>query len=99
VAFFQTIDALGIVYSGALGGAGDVIWPGVLTVIYAWGPLVLGGWLLAEYVPQLGPVGPWIAAAVYVGALGITMAWRFESGSWRSIKLIKPGSRTLETHP
>ncbi len=99
VAFFQTVDALGIVYSGALSGAGDVVWPGVLTVIYAWGPLVLGGWLLAEYAPHLGAVGPWIAAAVYVAALGITMAWRFERGSWRSITLVERGSDLLETHP
>ncbi|MCH2135188.1 MAG: MATE family efflux transporter [Phycisphaerales bacterium] len=99
VAFFQTIDALGIVYSGALGGAGDVIWPGVLTVIYAWGPLVLGGWLLAVYVPEWGAIGPWIAAAVYVIALGFTMAWRFERGRWRRIELLQTGSTTLETHP
>ena len=99
VAFFQTVDALGIVYSGALGGAGDVVWPGVLTVIYAWGPLVLGGWLLAEYVPQWGAVGPWVAAAVYVAALGITMAWRFERGAWRKIQLVDAPSSTLETHP
>jgi len=98
VALFQTIDALGIVYSGALGGAGDVIWPGVLTVVYAWGPLVLGGWLLAVYVPQWGATGPWIAAAGYVILLGFTMAWRFERGRWRSITLIEPTRPSPETH-
>jgi MATE family multidrug resistance protein len=99
VAFFQTIDALGIVYSGALGGAGDVIWPGVLTVIYAWGPLVLGGWLFITYMPQLAAVGPWIAAAIYVILLGVTMAWRFERGRWRSITLVRPTGPIPETHP
>jgi MATE family multidrug resistance protein len=96
VAFFQTVDALGIVYSGALGGAGDVIWPGVLTVVYAWGPLVLGGWLLAVYVPQWGATGPWVAAAVYVILLGFTMAWRFERGHWRKIKLLAPSEPKSE---
>jgi MATE family multidrug resistance protein len=92
-AVFQTLDALGIVYNGALRGAGDTIWPGVITIIYSWAFIVGGGWAMAVLFPQLESVGPWIGAAVYIGALGVTMAVRFESGRWRRIKLLDPAER------
>ncbi|MCH8822165.1 MAG: MATE family efflux transporter [Planctomycetes bacterium] len=87
-AIFQTVDAFGIVYTGALRGAGDTVWPGVVTVIYSWSFIVLGGLGMTVVWPELESVGPWIAASVYIILYGITMAWRFESGRWRSIKLL-----------
>lgn len=87
-AVFQTFDALGIVYSGALRGAGDTIFPGVVTVVLSWTVIVGGGWLLATRVPEWSSLGPWIASAAYIIVLGFAMAWRFESGRWRRIKLV-----------
>ena len=87
-AFFQTADAFGIVYTGALRGAGDTIWPGVVTIIYSWVFIVAGGWAMIELWPELESVGPWIGAAVYIIIYGVTMSLRFERGRWRSIKLI-----------
>ena len=93
VALFQTVDALGIVYTGALRGAGDTVWPGVITAVYSWVFIVGGGWIAVTYFPQTGSIGPWIAAAIYVIIIGITMAIRFERGGWRSIKLIEGDDR------
>jgi len=87
-AVFQTFDAFGIVYTGALRGAGDTLWPSAATIIYSWSFLVAGGWALARFVPQWESIGPWIGAAAFITVYGITMAWRFESGAWRSIKLL-----------
>jgi MATE family multidrug resistance protein len=87
-AIFQTFDALGIVYSGALRGAGDTIVPGVLTVVLSWTVIVGGGWLLATRVPEWSSLGPWIASAVYIILLGFAMAGRFESGRWKRIRLV-----------
>ena len=103
-AIFQTADALGVVYSGALRGAGDTVWPGVMTMIYSWVFIVLGGWLLVEYVPQWTSVGPWIGASVYIILFGLTMAWRFERGPWRRINLVErkgagEASREREASP
>ncbi len=89
-AVFQTFDAFGIIYTGALRGAGDTLWPSFATIIYSWSFIVAGGWALAVYVPQLESVGPWIGAAVFIICYGVTMALRFESGGWRSIKLLDP---------
>ena len=88
VALFQTVDALGIIYSGALRGAGDTVWPGIVTAIYSWVFIVGGGWIAVTYFEELGSIGPWIAAATYVILIGLTMAVRFERGGWRSIDLL-----------
>jgi MATE family multidrug resistance protein len=87
VALFQTVDALGIIYTGALRGAGDTVWPGVITAIFSWVFIVGGGWVAITYFPETGSIGPWIAAASYVIIIGITMTIRFERGGWRSIDL------------
>lgn len=89
-AVFQTFDAFGIVYSGALRGAGDTIWPGLVTIVYSWLFIVLGGWLLVRYAPGLESIGPWIAASVYIIIFGLTMWRRFANGRWRSIRLLHP---------
>jgi multidrug resistance protein, MATE family len=87
-AIFQTFDALGIVYSGALRGAGDTIVPGVATVVLSWTVIVGGGWWLATRIPEWSSLGPWIASAAYIILLGFVMAGRFESGRWRRIRLV-----------
>jgi MATE family multidrug resistance protein len=88
-AVFQLFDAVGIVFIGALRGAGDTLWPMIVTICMSWA-MVLGGGVLAVWLlPGLGSVGPWAAASAYVVAQGVVMAWRFESGAWRKIDLLK----------
>ena len=87
-AIFQTLDAIGIVYTGALRGAGDTIFPGVLTVIVSWGVIVAGGYAMTQLAPGLESTGPWIAATAYIAILGIVLAIRFERGGWRRIHLL-----------
>ncbi|MBC8201698.1 MAG: MATE family efflux transporter, partial [Planctomycetes bacterium] len=72
VAVFQTVDALGIVYTGALRGAGDTVFPGIVTAIYSWVFIVGGGWVAITFFPQLGSIGPWIAASIYIILIGLT---------------------------
>jgi MATE family multidrug resistance protein len=88
-ALFQMFDAMGIVYVGALRGAGDTLWPMIATTTLSWGFTVGGGWLMVRYVPQWTSVGPWITASLYVIVLGILMAVRFEGGSWQKIRLLE----------
>lgn len=92
-AIFQTVDALGVVCTGALRGAGDTIWPGIATLILSWVFIVGGGWAFVALAPGLESLGPWIGAAVYIIAYGVTMFLRWESGRWRRIKLVDRGAR------
>lgn len=87
-AVFQTFDALGIVYAGALRGAGDTLVPGAVTVGLSWAVIVGFGWWLTENAPGLASLGPWIASAAYIIVLGVFLAFRFEGGEWRKIRLL-----------
>jgi MATE family multidrug resistance protein len=89
-AIFQTFDAVGIVYTGALRGAGDTLVPGVATIVLSWSLIVgLGAWL-AWNRPEWTSVGPWVGASVYIIVYGVWMALRFERGAWRRIRLLEP---------
>ncbi|MFM7259675.1 MAG: MATE family efflux transporter [bacterium] len=89
---FQLLDAVGIVYTGALRGAGDTLFPGVATVVLSWAVVVGGGIVMTRAFPELESVGPWIAATVYIVALGIVVAARFERGGWRRLHLLGDAS-------
>lgn len=91
-AIFQTFDAVGVIYTGALRGAGDTIWPGVITMIYSWLFIVAGGYAVVYAFPQLESLGPWLAAAFYIIVYGLTMWRRFAGERWRSIDLLKRGA-------
>ncbi|MDP6637389.1 MAG: MATE family efflux transporter [Phycisphaerae bacterium] len=88
-AVFQLSDAVGIVYIGALRGSGDTRWPMFVTLGLSWCIIVGGGFAIVMLIPQLESLGPWIAASAYVIVMGAVMAWRFESGAWRKIDLLR----------
>ncbi|MCB9845062.1 MAG: MATE family efflux transporter [Phycisphaeraceae bacterium] len=94
-AVFQIFDAAAITMLGALRGAGDTVWPGVLTIVLSWGCIVGGGWLIVALVPNLGSLGPWIAASTYIVLLGLGLLTRFIRGRWREITLLDPESKPL----
>lgn len=95
-AMFQLFDAVGIVYVGALRGAGDTFWPMIATFAVSWIVLIGGGLLAIRIEPRLESVGPWIAATAYVVLLGLLVAWRFESGKWRKIRLLNRSAAALD---
>ncbi len=88
-AVFQVFDALGISLIGVLRGAGDTVWPGVLTIVLSWTCIIGGGVVIAEVAPKLGSVGPWIAAALYIVLLGLGLLWRFSGGQWRTFHVLE----------
>ncbi|MBL9147719.1 MAG: MATE family efflux transporter [Phycisphaerae bacterium] len=88
-AVFQTFDAVGIVFSGALRGAGDTIFPGIITVVFSWVFIVGLGWLLAvHWAPSWESFGPWVASSVYIILLGLAVGGRFYSGAWKRRRLV-----------
>lgn len=82
-AVFQLFDGLGITLIGVLRGAGDTVWPGVLTIVLAWTCIVLGGGVVVRVWPAGGALGPWLAAGAYIILLGMGLLYRFASGRWR----------------
>jgi len=85
-AFFQVVDALGIVAAGSLHGAGDTRWPLLLQATLAWfvrlpavylGAFVLGG----------GVLGAWGGELAYVMVLGGVLMRRFRTGEWQTVHI------------
>jgi len=85
-AVFQLVDAVGIIASGSLRGAGDTRWPFVVQTLLAWLlrlPLVY----LIAVVLERGVLGAWMGELGYVAVLGSTWLLRFRHGAWRTIRI------------
>lgn len=90
-AAFQFFDGFAMSLNGALRGAGDTKWPGILTLVLSWTVIVGGGWAFVFLAPGLSSLGPWIAAAGYITLLSVAFLWRFVKGDWKKIQLIDRG--------
>lgn len=86
-AVFQVFDAMAITIIGALRGAGDTVWPGVVNIVASWVVIVGGGHLMIWLAPGLGLLGPWISASGFIIVLAVAFVWRFAAGKWRTIRL------------
>jgi MATE family multidrug resistance protein len=85
-AFFQVVDAIGIIASGALRGAGDTRWPFVVQAAMAW--LVrLPAVYVAAIVLDGGVFGAWAGELVYLFALTVAFVLRFQAGQWRTMRI------------
>ncbi|MGA3066117.1 MAG: MATE family efflux transporter [Tepidisphaeraceae bacterium] len=86
-AIYEIFDAMYIIYISALRGAGDTLVPALMMAIMCWTISVYGGYVVAHWVPQWNPAGPWIMGCDYGAVIGIYMIARFRSGRWRDIRL------------
>ena len=93
-AVFQVFDALGMSMNGALRGAGDTVVPGLAFIILSWAILIGGGHIMVAWRPELGSIGPWIAAATYIIILGIVLLVRFMGGKWKTMTVVEPHFET-----
>jgi len=84
----QAFDALNVTFIGALRGAGDTLWPGVVQLALAYGVGLAGSALVAHLAPEWGILGPWSAASLYVIVLGLLMWGRFLSGRWKRMTVV-----------
>ncbi|MFN7022091.1 MAG: MATE family efflux transporter [Phycisphaerales bacterium] len=87
-AAFQFFDGVAMSLSGALRGAGDTRWVGVVTLLLSWTLIVAGGLFMVRAFPRLQSLGPWIAAAAYIIVLALAILYRWRSGKWRTMRLV-----------
>jgi MATE family multidrug resistance protein len=85
-AFFQVIDAIGIVASGSLRGAGDTRWPFAVQATLAWALRLPAVYVAAIWL-QGGVFGAWIGELVYVLVLSLAFVLRFRAGHWRTVRI------------
>ncbi|MFI5315031.1 MAG: MATE family efflux transporter [Myxococcota bacterium] len=85
-AFFQVVDAVGIIAGGALRGAGDTRWPFVVQSSLAWTLRLAAVVTFAIYL-QGGVFGAWLGELLYVLALAFAWVLRFRAGQWRTVRI------------
>lgn len=88
-AIFQLFDCVFHIYNGSLKGAGDTVWPAVISATCAIVVLGGGGYIIVRFMPGLGALGPWIAAIMNLAIAAVAMRWRFKSNHWMKIDLFK----------
>jgi len=88
VAVFCFFDALNLVYSGALKGAGDTRF-----IIWTIAALSLGVMIapvyLAVQVMGAGLYTAWTLATIYISALGLAFMLRYRQGKWKKMRVIE----------
>ena len=88
VAVYSVFDALAVVFSSALRGAGDTLFPMLLTLACSWLVMVLPAWLVSEYYDR-ELKWLWLASSCNIIMAGLLMLIRFQVGRWQSIRVIE----------
>src|SRR5262245_44988628 len=84
-AFFQIVDAIGIVASGSLRGGGDTRWPFLVHATLAWAARLPFVWTLAVWL-EGGVFGAWLGELGYITLLGLAFVLRFRGGKWQTMR-------------
>ncbi len=87
VALYVTADAIGIVFGGALRGAGDTFKTMLLSVSGHWAMAAAG--ILLVRVFHVPPRVTWCMVVVAVLGLGAVLYLRYRSGHWRRIRMVE----------
>jgi len=88
VAVYAFFDAMIIVFSSAVRGAGDTRFGLWLTLVAAWLVMVLPTWI-AIRTDQLTLHVGWLACTGFIVTLGIGFLVRFLGGKWQSMTVIE----------
>lgn len=88
VAAYNLFDAMNLVFSGAVKGAGDTHFVMMISVVMA---MVLGlsAWAGVGFL-GFGLHACWLLVTVWVWILGVVYYLRFRQGAWKSMQVIEP---------
>ncbi len=91
VALYSIFDMMNLVFAAGLKGAGDTLYPLLLTLLLSWTLLLLPSYVLCV-LGNGGVNTAWWTATAYVIFLGLLMYRRFRAGRWKAL-------RVIEVHP
>jgi MATE family multidrug resistance protein len=95
VAVYSIFDMMNLIHAAGLRGAGDTVYPMGLTLVLAWGAMLVPAWVGCVVVGA-GVYYAWTTASLYVLLLGLLM-WRRGRGTGRACGSSSPRSSTPET--
>jgi len=87
VAMYSVFDAMNIIFSGALKGAGDTKFAMWTAIIVAWIFFVPPVYMIIE-VFKKGVLLAWGWATLYIILIGTVFCWRFRKGKWKEIDML-----------
>jgi len=88
VSVYVFADAVGLVFSGALRGAGDTFMTMCLSVSTHW--LLLACVLFTLRILHSSPRVAWVVLVLLVWTIGGAFYARYRSGRWRSLRVVEP---------
>jgi MATE family multidrug resistance protein len=88
IALYSIFDMMNVVFAAGLKGAGDTLYPLVLTLALSWGAMLVPAYLACELLGG-GAYVAWSAATAYIAFLGLLMLRRFRSGRWTQMRVIE----------
>ena len=95
VAAFSFFDALNLIFSSAIKGAGDTRF-----IMWTIAALCLGVMIIPVYIAVEvmggGIYAAWTIATVYVCALGMAFMFRYRQGKWKRMRVIESQPKTHE---
>jgi len=86
VALFIAFDALNLVISFTLKGAGDTRFVGLVALLLPWPVMVLPVWLVRTW--ESGVYWSWAFASVYIIIQALIFLFRFLQGKWKTMQVI-----------
>jgi MATE family multidrug resistance protein len=89
VAVYSIFDMMNLIHAAGLRGAGDTVYPMVLTFVLAWLAMLAPAWVGCVAL-EAGVYFAWTMASLYVLLLGLLMRRRFRTGRWRAMRVIEP---------
>ncbi|MBN1507743.1 MAG: MATE family efflux transporter [Sedimentisphaerales bacterium] len=92
---YVLLEAVVVVFSGALRAAGDTFWAMCVSVAVHW--LMLGILLVMLYALGLSPIAAWVAVVIAFMAFCGIFYWRYRSGKWRTIRVVHSPTEVLAT--
>lgn len=95
IATYLLFDAVFILYSHAIKGAGDTRFAMLAGLGLSWGTLVLPCYLAMRFSTSIWTM--WMILVVHVGLAGVVFYLRYRGGKWQSMSVIEetPGTAAL----
>lgn len=87
-AIYILADAMNLVFSGALRGAGDTLWAMIISVGLHWVLVVVLVIMLKAFNVRVETA--WFALALLILLFTGAFFWRYASGKWRTMRVVEP---------
>ncbi len=88
VAIYSLFDAMNMIFSAALKGAGDTRFVAQYTILLAWAEMVIPSYVIWRFF-QGNIYWLWAAVTAYVMSLGVIFFWRFKRDLWKEMRVIE----------